>query len=431
MAYPKAVILFISFHLVSAYSHADVRLPALFSDNMVIQHEMKIPVWGWADPGEKVIVEIGDYRAETVTNIEGKWKVRIGPIEAGGPFELLVSGKNTLRIINVLAGEVWVASGQSNMAMEVRSCLDADEEISKAKNPMIRHFQVKRTKALEPLEDLAPVADSKASWLNRWEISDPSTAGHFSGTAYFFARNLYNQRNVPVGIIHSSWGGTTAEAWTPRDTLENDAGLKCILDDWPRYNDDEEWLKGEYEEFTQEVKKARKEGRPDPLYFNQPSVLYNGMLAPVIPYGMRGVIWYQGESNAYRACQYRELFPAMITQWRRKWKQGDFPFLFVQLANYHFEPQVFPELREAQYMTLDLPRTAMAVTIDIGDSTDIHPKNKQEVGRRLSLALKKLPMVKKLFLQVPYTKECLSREANAGCCLTMWEMAWWPEGVEN
>jgi sialate O-acetylesterase len=409
MKYRSVFIPLVYFLLAFQYSSADVRLPALFSDNMVLQQEMEIPVWGWADPGEKVIIEIGDFRAEAVTNNEGKWKLRIGPLKAGGPFELLVSGKNTLRIINVMVGEVWVCSGQSNMAMEVRSCLDADDEISKARNPMIRHFQVKRTKAVEPLEDVTPVANSQVSWLNTWEISDPSTAGHFSGTAYFFARNLFEKRNITVGIIHTSWGGTTAEAWTPKDTMENDPELKAILEDWPVYNDDEEWLKGEYEEFVNEVKKARQEGVEEPLYFNQPSVLFNGMIAPVIPYGMRGVIWYQGESNAYRACQYRELFPAMITQWRRIWEQEDFPFLFVQLANYHFEPQVFPELREAQSMTLKLPQTAMAVTIDIGDSTDIHPKNKQEVGRRLSLAAQKIaygedilysgPVHKRMFIE--------------------------------
>jgi sialate O-acetylesterase len=404
-----AFIPLVYFLLATHFSFADVRLPALFSDNMVIQREMNIPVWGWADPGERVTVKIGDYLAETVTGREGKWKVRIGPFTAGGPFDLLITGKNEIRITNVLVGEVWVASGQSNMAMEVRSCLNPDEEISRARYPMIRHFQVKRTKALVPLEDVASVSGSTASWLNAWEICDPSTAGHFSGTAYFFARNLYETLNIPVGIIHTSWGGTTAEAWTPRDTLENDPELKAILNDWPAYNDDEEWLKQEYERFIQELNKARLEGKTDPLYFNQPSVLYNGMIAPVIPYGMRGVIWYQGESNAYRACQYRELFPAMITQWRRKWEQGDFPFLFVQLANYHFEPQVFPALREAQSMTLKLPQTAMAVTIDIGDSTDIHPKNKQEVGRRLFLAAQKMaygedilfsgPMFKKLFTE--------------------------------
>lgn len=405
----KAFIFLVFFLLVSATSLADVRLPALFSDNMVIQHGMNIPVWGWADPGEKVRVKIGGYMVEAETNKKGKWKVMIGPLEAGGPFEMLVTGKNTLRIVNVLVGEVWVASGQSNMAMEVRSCLNADEEISKANNPMIRHFQVKRTKASEALEDVAPVNNPKAAWLNTWEISDPATVGHFSGTAYFFARNLFEKLDIPVGIIHTSWGGTTAEAWTPMDTLENDPGLKTILEDWPAYNDDEEWLKGEYSAFLQQVEKARSEGNTEPLYFNQPSVLYNGMVAPIIPYGIRGVIWYQGESNAYRASQYRDLFPAMITQWRRKWAEGDFPFLFVQLANYHFEPQVFPALREAQSMALRLPGTAMAVTIDIGDSTDIHPKNKQEVGRRLALAAEKVaynadivfsgPIFKKMFIE--------------------------------
>ncbi len=404
MTYRKVFIPLAYLLLALQYSFADVRLPALFSDNMVFQQEMKAPVWGWADPGEKVIVEIGDHKAEATTSAEGKWKVRIGPLKAGGPFELLVSGKNNLRIINVLVGEVWVCSGQSNMAMEVRNCLNPDKEISEAKHPMIRHFQVKRTKAVEPLEDVAPVANSKASWLNTWEICDPSTTGHFSGTAYFFARSIYEKRNIPVGIIHTSWGGTTAEAWTPRDTLEDDPGLKAILEDWPGYNDDEEWLAREYEEFVQELKKAREEGRADPLYFNQPSVLYNGMIAPLIPYGIRGVIWYQGESNAYRACQYRELFPAMIKQWRKQWEQGDFPFLFVQLANYHFEPQVFPELREAQTMTLSLPQTAMAVTIDIGDSTDIHPKNKQEVGRRLSLAAQKTAYGENMLFSGPIYK---------------------------
>jgi len=212
-----------------------------------------------------------------------------------------------------------------------------------------------------------------------------------------------------VGIIHASWGGTTAEAWTPADTLESDPELGNILRDWPEYNNDEAWLTQEYEKFVKELDLARKEGRDLPLYFNQPSVLYNGIMAPLIPYGMRGVLWYQGESNAYRACQYRDLFPAMITQWRSKWGQGDFPFLFVQLANYHFEPQVFPELREAQAMALSLPATAMALAIDIGDSADIHPKNKQEVGRRLALAAGKIayeenliysgPVFKKMFIE--------------------------------
>ncbi len=405
----KSFITLIFFLLLSQYSIAEVRVPALFSDHMVLQHEIDVPVWGWADPGEKVSVKIGDSAAETIANPEGKWKVRIGPLKAGGPFEMVISGSNTIRITDILVGEVWVCSGQSNMAMEVRSCMNAEEVISSADFPEIRHFQVKRSKAAHPLENVAPVVNSKNSWLNTWEICEPTTVGHFSGTAYFFALNLYKNRNIPVGIIHASWGGTTAEAWTPRDTLAANQQLKDILVDWPVYNNDEEWLTQEYEKFVQEVEKARLEGRDDLLYFNQPSVLYNGIIAPVIPFGIRGVLWYQGESNAYRAYQYRDLFPAMITQWRKKWAQGDFPFLFVQLANYHFEPQVFPELREAQSMALSLPQTAMAVAIDIGDSTDIHPGNKQEVGRRLFLAAQKIaygedivfsgPQYKKIFIE--------------------------------
>ncbi len=404
----KSFVALVLFLLSSHYSFAEVKLPALFSDHMVLQHDMDIPVWGWADPGEKVIVKIGGFVAETIANAEGRWKVQTGPLKAGGPYEMVISGANTIKIANVLAGEVWVCSGQSNMAMEVRSCMNAEEVISLANFPEIRHFQVKRAKASHPMEDVLSTSDPSTSWLNSWEICDPSTVGHFSGSAYFFALDLYKKRNIPVGIIHASWGGTTAEAWTPRDTLISDRELKDILEDWPDYNNDEEWLTQEYEKFVQEVEKARLEGRDDPLYFNQPSVLYNGIIAPIIPFGIRGVLWYQGESNAYRATQYRDLFPAMITQWRKKWTQGDFPFLFVQLANYQFEPQVFPELREAQTMALSLPQTAMAVTIDIGDSADIHPRNKQEVGRRLSLAAQKIaygedivfsgPLFKKMFI---------------------------------
>ena len=372
--------------LTLPFSAAQLRLPALFSDNMVLQHKREIPVWGWAGPLEQISVEIGGSLAETTAGRDGKWALRVGPLEAGGPYEMKVTGKTTIRIRNILAGEVWVCSGQSNMAMEVRSCQNAEEEISSASYPEIRHFQVKRSKSSQITEELAGVSEQKNSWLNTWEICDSTTVGHFSATAYFFARSLHAQRNIPVGLIHSSWGGTTAEAWTPRETLESNPELRDILGDWPAYNDDEEWLAREYQDFCLELEKARAGGQPEPLYFNQPSVLFNAMIAPLIPFEIRGVAWYQGESNAYRAPQYRKLFPALIASWREQWAQGDFPFLFVQLANYHFEAQVFPELREAQSAALSLPQTAMVVAIDIGDSSDIHPKNKQEVGRRLALA---------------------------------------------
>jgi len=379
-------VLFVFFWFALSLAKAAVVLPRLFSDNMVLQRNMRVPVWGRADPGEKVTAELGSHLSETTADTEGKWKLYLGPLDAGGPFEMKISGVNHLVIKNVLVGEVWVCSGQSNMAMEVENCLNAGNEISAADHPMIRHFQVKRAKSLQPLEDVSPVDNPKASWLNCWEVCNTTSVRHFTGAGYFFALNLYKMLNVPVGLIHASWGGTTAEAWTPQDTLEHDPELAVILKNWPDYNNDEEWLAEEYKGFLKEVENAGKKSITSPLYFNQPSVLYNGIIAPLIPFGIRGVAWYQGESNAYRAYQYRSLFAAMITQWRKKWQQGDFPFLFVQLANYHFEPQVFPELREAQSMALSKHNTAMVTSIDIGDSVDIHPGNKQEIGRRLSLA---------------------------------------------
>jgi sialate O-acetylesterase len=379
------VILYI-FLINTVVIHGNVKLPGIFSNNMVLQRGMKVPVWGWADPGEKVTASLGGHEGGTIANAAGKWKLFLGPLDAGGPFELIIAGKDSLTITNVLVGEVWVCSGQSNMALEVENSLNSLQEISEAGYPQIRQFQVKRTKSLTPLDDMQPIGNSAANWLNTWEICSPATAGHFTAVGYYFARYLCKNLNVPVGIIHASWGGTTAEAWTPSDTLESDPQLNLIIRHWPDYNNDEEWLKEEYASFVKEVGNARQEGKTVPLYFNQPSVLYNGIIVPVIPYGIKGVAWYQGESNAYRAYQYRILLPALIKKWRHNWGEGDFPFLIVQLANYQFEPQVFPELRESQNMALSLPNTAIAVTIDIGDSADIHPVNKQEVGRRLFLA---------------------------------------------
>ncbi|VAW23200.1 Sialic acid-specific 9-O-acetylesterase [hydrothermal vent metagenome] len=400
----KLSVFLVVFSFIIGNSFANIRLPGIFSDNMVLQRRMKVPVWGWADPGEKVVAGLGGHVAETVTNPDGRWELYLGPLDSGGPFNFIIAGKDSVIIKNVLVGEVWVCSGQSNMAMEVRRSLDAQQEIGMADYPDIRFFQVKRVKAALPLEDVSPVDDSKANWLNKWQVCSPSTVGHFTAVGYFFGRNLYEKLGVPVGLISASWGGTTAEAWTPLDTLENDPELSLIMNNWPDYNSDEEWLRGKYEKYVKAVAKAKKEGDTLPLYFNQPTVLYNGIIAPIIPFGIRGVTWYQGESNAYRAYQYRRLFPAMIGQWRKNWGQGDFPFLFVQLANYHFEPQVFPELREAQSMALSVPNTAMAVAIDVGDSADIHPKNKQEVGRRLSLAARRLVYGEELIYSGPVYK---------------------------
>jgi sialate O-acetylesterase len=371
--------------LNAAPSCAEVRLPRMFSDNMVLQRNTTVPVWGWADRGEKVTLEFAGQTASIKPGLNGRWEIRLKPLKAGGPFEMKVSGKNTILIKNVLVGEVWLCSGQSNMAMEVKSCLNADKEMAAATYPRIRQFQVKRAKAKGNQDEVPAAGSDEQSWLNTWIECSPATVGDFTGVGYFFARDLYKDLDVPIGLIHSSWGGTAAEAWTCLCKLESDPELKPIADQWPAYNNDESWLKGEYEKFTAEAAKAKAEGKPAPLYFNQPAVLHNAMIAPLEPFAIRGALWYQGESNAYRAYQYRKLFQAMIENWREEWREGDFPFLFVQLANYDAGSNTWAELREAQTMALRLPNTGMAVITDIGEAKDIHPKNKQEVGRRLSL----------------------------------------------
>ena len=323
---------------------AAVRLPAVIGDNMVLQRGRAVPIWGWADPGEQVTVTLARRTAVTKAADDGRWKVAFKELPPRQPLEMTVQGSSgsTLTLKNILVGEVWVASGQSNMELPVKVAKEAKREIAAADYPNIRLFTVVKKKAAEPQ------TDCKGKWVE----CGPKTVGDFSAVAYYFGRQLYRDLNVPIGLIHTSWGGTPAEFWTSRRALEADPALKSL---------------------------ARGEN----------SCLYNGMIAPLIPYAIRGAIWYQGESNVGRAYQYRELFPAMIANWRRDWGQGDFPFGFVQLAPYRYgkiDPARWAELCEAQRMTLDrVPNTGMAVTVDIGNVQDIHPKNKQEVGRRLAL----------------------------------------------
>lgn len=516
----------------------NVQLSALFSDNMVLQQQLPIPVWGTADPGGTVTVALNKQKVATRVDSDGKWMVRLSPLEAGGPHELIVSGKDTLVFKDVLIGEVWLGSGQSNMEMPLAGwgkVLNYKKEIAEADYPQIRLLQVARRLSFTP-EERVP--------SEGWQVCTPENIHDFSSTAYFFGRKIHKSLNIPVGLIHSSWGGTIIEAWTRGEALktlpayvseveqienavksdtdgnalqqkfekavenwkhqidENDAGFRgnwfekeiddsewqvmrlpiawekaglpdfdgvvwfrktLILDntgtaadaelhlgpiddvdstyfngvyiggqsewDEPRiYTVPKSYLREGENVITVRVvdfqgggglwgepgdlkltipgKKAMplagdwrfKVGlnlddisdRPvDPQNPNRPTVLYNAMIEPLIPYGIRGVIWYQGESNANEAFRYRKLFPLMIKDWRERWGQGDFPFLFVQLANWlerEKSPTGHPwaELREAQAMALDLPNTGMAVAIDIGDAYDIHPKNKQEVGRRLA-----------------------------------------------
>ena len=403
MKYKQKVITLLcgSAFLVGALGlRGEVKLPSLLSDGLVLQQGMKVNIWGTADPGERVTVTLGDQQVSAVAESGGEWKVKLGPLSAGGPFTMTIAGKNTLTLHDVLVGEVWVCSGQSNMEMPVgtnpqgwswgvNNYLD---ELARADYPKLRLFTVQKTVAGKPQRDVK----------GYWVTANPTTVGEFSAVGYFFGRELVKVLDVPVGMVHSSWGGTPAEAWTSRGTLESDPEFKSILEagvkllsPYPKVFQDYEQRLAQWREDSD---KAESDGAPVPSAPTvpddprrnpwRPAGLYNAMLMPLTSYAIRGAIWYQGESNADRPAQYRKLFPAMIRDWRRAWGEGDLPFLFVQLANYGvYSPNVnWPELREAQLMTLSLPKTGMAVTIDIGDGSDIHPKNKQEVGYRLALA---------------------------------------------
>ena len=530
---------------------SDVRLAALFTDHMVLQRGDKIPVWGWASPGGQVTVELNGRTARAVAGEDGKWMAKLPAMKAGGPYELLVNGAagTPIRLEDVLIGEVWVASGQSNMEMPVKigdyGVINNDAEIAAANYPNLRLFTVKKATSFTPVEDV-----KSEGWL----VCAPESVPPFSAVGYFFGRHIQQELNVPVGIIHTSWGGTLAEAWTSKEALLTHPDFKPVMEnfdesvaqlttrqkefddqmaawaqslfqldagyssgnpawqmpetataDWPELNQpaswgdegglgaldgivwfrktvdipaawagqalelslgpindkDIAWFNGtevgriEAQNMGKEprvypvpanvvkagpneivvriydlVNKGGFVGNPEQMTLkpaaggeaislagpwkykvgldlknapappkapglmadspNNPTVLHNAMITPVVPYGFRGAIWYQGESNAGRAYQYRTLFPTMIQDWRDKWG-SEFPFYFVQLANYQErkpEPgdDAWAELREAQTMTLNMQKTGMAVIIDIGEAADIHPRNKQDVGKRLALS---------------------------------------------
>jgi sialate O-acetylesterase len=534
--------------LLPCVARADVRLPALIGDNMVLQQGRKARVWGKAAPGEQVTVAIAGHTERAVADAAGRWETFVGPLKAGGPFTLTIAGRNTLTINNVLVGEVWVCSGQSNMEFHLSQANGGMQAAAEANYPEMRLFTVRRATSAAPLDDVD----------GRWVVASPQTAPSFSAVGFFFGRELYQKLKVPVGLIHSSWGGTPAEAWTSQQTLASLPDLKPILERYDRERNDPNigrdyaqklalwqrtytqqdpgnageamgyasptldasgwqrmtlpqywesaglnidgavWFRREVDvpadwagrdlvlslgpvddfdttyfngtrvgatgpetpdsfstprvykvpgslvragrnlialrvfdssgnggfaavpgqmslstenaqpqhvvsldgPWSYKVEAEFKPVQPDyskmpaqppgPKNPNSPSVLYNAMLAPLTPYAIRGAIWYQGESNAGRAYQYHALFPAMIRDWRAAWGEGDFPFYFVQLANWKARPQdsidsEWAELREAQAMTArTVPHTGMAVTIDIGNPDDLHPRDKLDVGTRLA-----------------------------------------------
>jgi sialate O-acetylesterase len=354
---------------------AEAKLHALFGDGMVLQREFACPVWGTAAPGAEVVVEIAGQRKSAKAGPDGRWSVKLDPMPAGGPHELRAG---TAAAKDVLVGEVWICSGQSNMEWTVNSAMNAAEEKAAANHPKLRHFGVPKKTADAPQTDV----------VGSWKVCTPETVGSFTAVGYFFGRELVKALDVPVGLIHTSWGGTAAELWTKREVLESLPETRALVDDFPNRLKKYE---ADLAAHPAAVEKAKAENKPAPRAPGKPmapSCLYNGMLAPLVPYGIRGAIWYQGESNASRAKQYEVLFPAMIKNWRQDWGR-DFPFGFVQLANFMArkpEPgeSAWAQLRDAQTKTLALPGTGMAVIIDIGDEKDIHPRNKQDVGKRLA-----------------------------------------------
>jgi sialate O-acetylesterase len=523
----KKLLLFPLVFLVSFFAHANISLPKIFGDNMVLQRSRPIPVWGQAGANEKIAVQFNNQTKISKADKNGKWMVKLDPESAGGPFRLVVRGKNTITINDVFVGEVWICSGQSNMEFNVKGVFNADKEIASANYPMIHHFTVPKDISAVPKNDITG---------GEWKVCSPQTVSDFTAVGFFFARELYNELKIPIGLIHSSWGGTHSETWTSREAFENSEEFKSMIDGMPLLNldslgqvkaeamqkklsliphafdnnadatswkndsfDDSKWpsmklpslweqrgldgldgvvwfrktievssadagkaallelsmiddndityvngikvgstnayndkrkynipagilkagknniavrvedtgggggiwgeaddmkitidnkiqtLAGEWMYKIESLEKVSAVGPND-----YPTLLFNAMLNPLIPYAIAGAIWYQGESNAGRAYQYRKAFPLMITDWRQHWQQGDFPFYFVQLASFNSangnskDGSTWAELREAQTMTLSLPGTGMAVTTDIGNSTDIHPRNKQDVGKRLA-----------------------------------------------
>ena len=395
------------------FSAIAVKPNSLFSDNCVFQRGVEVPVWGTADNDEKITVEFNGQKVETVA-ANGKWLVKLKPMkENATPQTLVISGKNTLSFKNILVGEVWICSGQSNMERQLglrsgqKPILNWLEEARDAQNyPQIRQFYVAKNPSDIKLED----ANSK------WVVCDSTSSKLFSAVGFFFARNLTQNLNVPVGMLFSAVGGTQAEKWTSRTTLESNPQLKSIVEDYDKavidfptvlkkfkLNEDSLITKWKSDTATARIANKpipRKPVAPvNPVKSGDCGGLFNGMISPLIPYSIKGAIWYQGESNSGKSKQYQTLFPAMIADWRKLWNGGDFPFLFVQVAPFR---SMNPEIREAQLISWQkTPNTAMVVTVDCGDSADIHPANKKPVGERLSLAAQALAYNKKVLYSGP------------------------------
>jgi sialate O-acetylesterase len=390
--------------LATLVARADVSLAPLFSDHAVLQRDKSIPVWGKADAGESVTVSFHGQTRATVATPDGRWIVYFDklPADAQGT-DLIAGGKNTLAIHDVVVGEVWLCSGQSNMEFTVSRAANADKEIAAANFPLIRHVKIERAVAAAPADTVK---------TSGWQSASPQTAGGFTAVGYFFARDIFQKLGVPVGLVHSSVGGTPIESWMSPAALASDLAFKTVRQRWEQTLADFPEKKSAFDSAlatwtTAEAATTAQGAAAHAAWLRQnpkpraprgpgdtwtPTALFNGMINPLLPYALRGALWYQGESNADHAAEYHALFAAMITAWRQHFGQDSFPFYWVNLANYKAPTDAtgttYAFLREAQTQTLDLPETGQAVTLDLGNPDDIHPTNKQDVGRRLALLAK-------------------------------------------
>jgi len=425
MILPFRLVLALLCWLPAARLAADVSLAPLFTDGAVLQRDRPVAVWGRADAGEKVTVTFGAQVRTATPGPDGRWIAILEPMPASAQGErLTVQGKTTVTLNDVLVGEVWLCSGQSNMEWPVARAENAERELAAANYPLIRHVRIEHVVAESPAETVK---------TGGWQAATPANTGAFTAVGYFFARDLHQRLHVPVGLVHSSWGGTPVESWLSPAALAGNPAFKVVPERWQENLRDFPARQSAYEAKLAEWTKAEAAARPpavapaaptapaakkggkksapavvathaDWLRQNPrprpprgpgdpwtPSGLFNGMINPLLPYALRGVLWYQGESNAERASEYHALFTALITAWRAHFGQGDLPFYWVSLANFgvpgdgNEKGRTYAFLREAQTKSLALPETGQALAIDIGDPKDIHPKNKQEVGRRLAL----------------------------------------------
>lgn len=406
----------------AASASAQITVPKILSSHMVIQRDLPVHIWGMAAPGEEVSATFrGQTRSATAGDL-GHWSIYLAPGPAGGPFQMTIQGKaaeqpQTITLDDILVGDVWLASGQSNMEFEMHQATTAAQDLPHAANPQIRLLMVGKKDPMAPQSDIE---------TEGWTASSPESAKSFSAVAWYFARTIQQREHVPVGVIDSTWGGTPVEAWTRLAALGEDASLMPLFVSWGKMTEDHaDALLGE--KYRQRlIDEAKAQGKPEPLFpwvppleTWSPGSLYNGMIAPLTPFAIRGVIWYQGESNSLleRASLYGRIFRDMIEDWRRQWGIGDFPFLYVQISNFKSTRlEDWAVVREEQRRALELRNTAMAVTIDIGNPDDVHPTDKVDVGSRLALAARALSYGE----NIEYSGPLFRQATTEGAAIRVW-----------